>query len=161
MAGEMVTVCSFWEAGETVTVTCVLSSSESYRSHRLWADRVLDDGNVWGYCFLLPSESDVARSGMMEEFTFVGTKVGLWRSSIYRSNQRIQDFIHWYHLQSHMKSHENKSIHSCFVSQHFLTWGWDQKFIIFDMQLELEEESDFLHDVAIQAGQNLKKLISP
>ena len=29
------------------------------------------------------------------------------------------------------------------------------------MQLELEEESDFLHDVAIQAGQNLKKLISP
>ena len=34
---------------------CALS--ESYRAHRLLAVRVLGDGNVSRYCFLLPSES--------------------------------------------------------------------------------------------------------
>ena len=33
---------------------CALS--ESYRAHRLLADRVLDNGNVSGYCSLLPNE---------------------------------------------------------------------------------------------------------
>ena len=53
---------------------CVLS--ESYRAHRLSADRVLEDGNFSGYCFLLPRESYVAGSRMVKEFTF-----RLWRSS--------------------------------------------------------------------------------
>ena len=56
------------------------------------------------------------------------------------------------------KSHEKpwKSKHSsyCFVSQHFFTWGWDQKSIYFDLQWE--EESDFLHAVPIQAGQKFQ-----
>ena len=33
---------------------CALS--ETYRAHRLLADRVVNDGNVSGYRFLLPSE---------------------------------------------------------------------------------------------------------
>ena len=93
---------------------CVLS--ESYRAHRLLADRVLDDGNFSDYCLLLPSESYVAGSRVMKEFTFGGMKVRLWRSWILRSNQRIQDFIHWYHSQSHMKSHEKESIHPIALS---------------------------------------------
>ena len=46
---------------------CVLF--ESYRAHRLLADRVLDsdDGNFSGYCFLLPSESYVAGSCVMKK----------------------------------------------------------------------------------------------
>ena len=39
----------------------------------------------------------------------------------------------------------------CLFSQRFFTSGWDQQSINFDLQLE--EESDFLHAVAIQAGQ--------
>ena len=30
--------------------------------------------------------------------------------------KRIQDFIHWYHLQSHMNSHEKESIHPISLS---------------------------------------------
>ena len=43
------------------------------------ADRlgVLDDGNVSGYRFPLPSESFVAGSRLMEEFAFDGTKVSM------------------------------------------------------------------------------------
>ena len=43
------------------------------------ADRLggLDDGNVSGYRFPLPSESFVAGSHLMEEFAFDGTKVSM------------------------------------------------------------------------------------
>ena len=43
------------------------------------ADRlgVLDDGNVSGYRFPLPSESFVVGSRLMEEFAFDGTKVSM------------------------------------------------------------------------------------
>ena len=53
---------------------CVLS--ESYRAHRLSADRVLKDENFSRYCFLLPSESYVAGSRVVKEFTFSGIKPG-------------------------------------------------------------------------------------
>ena len=58
-----------------------------------------------------PANSYVAGSCLMKEFTFSGMKVRLWKSLIYRSNQRIQDFIYWYSLQSHMKGHKKESIH--------------------------------------------------
>ena len=53
--------------------------SESYRAHRLSADRVLEDhdGNFSRYCFLLPSESNVAGPRVVNEFTFSGMKVRL------------------------------------------------------------------------------------
>ena len=41
-----------------------------------------------------------------------------------------------------------------FISQHFFTWGCDQKSIYFDLQWE--KESNFLHVVAIQAGQKIQ-----
>ena len=45
---------------------------------RLLADGVLDDGDFSGYCFLLvPSESYVAGSYVVKEFTFDGMKVRL------------------------------------------------------------------------------------
>ena len=59
---------------------CVLS--ESYRAHRLSADIVLKNENFSRYCFLLPSESNVAGPRVVNEFTFSGMKVRLWRSSI-------------------------------------------------------------------------------
>ena len=70
-----------------------------------------------------------------------------WRSD-YIINLKKQPknsrFFHWYCLQRYMKSHEKESIHpislSCNVSQHFFNWELNQKFIIFDLQLE--EESD-------------------
>ena len=74
------------------------------------------------FIMLLPSESYVTGSRVVKEFTMSWWRNSPWRSvglrSDYeghwskRSNQRIQDLIHWYSLQSHMKSHEN-----CFVSQ--------------------------------------------
>ena len=72
-----------------------------------------------------------AGSQVMKEFTFSGMKVRLRRSLIYRSNQRIQDFIYWSRLQSHMKGHwkRERSFH-CFVSKHFFTCRWGQKSII-------------------------------
>ena len=50
------------------------------------------------------------------------------------------------------KAKEKKRSSHCSVSQHFFTWGWDQQFIVSDLQLD---EEDFLHAVAIlwQAGQ--------
>ena len=54
----------------------------------------------------------------------------------------------------HEKQWKRKHSSYCFVSQHFFTWGWDQKSINFDLQWE--EESDFLHAVAIQAGQKFQ-----
>ena len=45
------------------------------------------------------------------------------------------------------KAMRKKASSNCFVSQHFFTWGWDQKSIDFDLQWE--EESDFLNAVAI------------
>ena len=64
----------------------------------------------------------------------------------------------FYSLVSFTRPHEKpwKRKHSsdCFVSQHFFTWEWDQKSI--DFHLQWEEESDFLHAVAIQAGQKIR-----
>ena len=54
----------------------------------------------------------------------------------------------------HEKPWKRKHSSNCFVSQHFFTWGWDQKSIYFDLQWE--EESDFLYAVAIQAGQKFQ-----
>ena len=73
--------------------------------------------------------------------------VRLWRSQS-KVLKRIQDFIHCqgYCLQT-WKPQEKpwtwKRKHSshCFVPQHFFTWGWDKKFVVF--KLQLEEESDF------------------
>ena len=81
MAGE--TICSFWELQSTGFQLTDLKISY-----------------VTG-----------SRLRVVKEFTFCGIKVRLWRSSIWRSKQRIQDFIHWYRLQGHMKSHEKESIH--------------------------------------------------
>ena len=57
-----------------------------------------------------------------------------------------------------MKSHEKNALIQLLClpnwTQHFFTWGWDQKFIVFDLQLK--EESDFLHTAAIQAGQKIQ-----
>ena len=36
----------------------------------------------------------------------------------------------------HEKQWKRKHSSYCFVSQHFFTWGWDQKSINFDLQLE-------------------------
>ena len=65
--------------------------------------------------------------------------------------------MHWYCLQSHMKSHGEKkhSLH-WFVSQHFFSWQLGQKFWVVIFDLQLEEESDFLHAVVIQAGQKFQ-----
>ena len=52
------------------------------------------------------------------------------------------------------KPWKRKLSSNCFVSQHFFTWEWDQKSI--DFHLQWEEESDFLHAVAIQAGQKFQ-----
>ena len=94
--------------------------SESYRAHRLFANRVLDDGNVSGYCFLLPSESYVTGFGMIsrdEGIHVQWDKVRLWRSSTWQSKeQRIQKIYHWHCLQSHVKSHEKESIHPIALS---------------------------------------------
>ena len=68
--------------------------------------------------------------------------------------QRIQEA---YSLVLFIKPHEKpwKRKHSSnwFVSHHFFSWGWNQEFIDFDLQLD--EESDFLHDVALQENRAL------
>ena len=56
---------------------CVLS--ESYRAHRLLADRVLDDGNFSRYRFLPLSESYVAASRVVEDFMFSEIKVKIMK----------------------------------------------------------------------------------
>ena len=40
-----------------------------------------------------------------------------------------------------MKTHEKESIHPIAFSQHFFTWEWEQRFFVFNLQLE--QESDF------------------
>ena len=52
-----------------------------------------------------------------------------------------------------MEMSQDMASHS-FFSQHFFIWVWDQKLIVFDLQLD--EESDFLHVVAIQAWKKFK-----
>ena len=60
--------------------------SESNRAHRLLADRVLDDGNFSGYSFLLPSESYVAGSCVVKEFTLGGNwKFGMHTDVLYNT----------------------------------------------------------------------------
>ena len=98
MAGE--TVCSFWE----------LQSTQTFSRQSSWWWKLLK------ILFPATSESHVAGSRVVYEFTFCGIKVKLWRSSISRSKQRIQYFIHWYCLQGHMKSHEKESIHPIALS---------------------------------------------
>ena len=92
---------------------------------------------------------------VMKEFTFSGMKVRSWRSSILRSSQRIQNFIDWYHLQSHIKAMKKKEFIPLLCLPTFLHMMMRLKVHCF--YLQLEEESDFLHAVAIQAGQNFNQ----
>ena len=138
------------------------SFSESYIAHRLWAKRVLaygnisggniSGGNISGYRF--PVNSYVA--GLCDEGIHVLWDEGQIMKVIYLKKQPKNSGI--YSLVSFTKPHEMpwKRKHSshCFFSQHFFTWGWDQQFMVFD--LKLEEESDFLYVVAIQAGQKFQ-----
>ena len=64
-------------------------------------------------------------------------------------NSRFYSLV--FFTKPHEKPWKRKHLSNCFVSQHFFTWGWDQKSIYFDLQSE--EESYVLHAVAIQAGQ--------
>ena len=64
--------------------------------------------------------SSVSGFHVMKEFTFSGMKVRSWRSSILRSSQRIQNFIDWYHLQSHIKAMKKKAFISLLCLPIFL-----------------------------------------
>ena len=57
----------------------------------------------------------------------------------------------------HEKSWKRKHSSNGFVSQHFFTWGWDQKSLGFCLQSE--EESEFLHAVVKQAGQTFQSYL--
>ena len=67
-------------------------------------------------------------------------------------NSRFYSLVSF--TRPHEKPWKRKHSSNCFVSQHFFTWEWDQKSI--DFHLQWEEESDFLHAVAIQAGQKIR-----
>ena len=67
-------------------------------------------------------------------------------------NSRFYSLVSF--TRPHEKPWKRKHSSNCFVSQHFFTWEWDQKSI--DFHLQWEEESDFLHAVAIQAGQKFR-----
>ena len=78
-----------------------------------------------------PVNPYVAGSHVMKEFTFSEMKVRVWRSFIYRSNPKIQDFIHWYRLQSHMKGHEKDSIHHISLSPNISSFEGKTKVHLF------------------------------
>ena len=63
-----------------------------------------------------------------------------------KNNTRLYSLLnHWYCLQSHMKSHEKESIHHIALSPNISSL--EDEIIIFDLQLE--EESDFVHAVTL------------
>ena len=114
---KICTMSSFWER----------ATHSTHKAHRLLADRNLDDGICSQYCFLLPSESYVAGSRVVNKFTLDGMKVRLWKSLIWSSKQRMQDFIHWYSLQGHMKSHEKERIHPIALSPNISSLDYENK----------------------------------
>ena len=113
---------------------CSLSETltESYRAHRLLADRVLHDGNFSGYSSLLPS-AFTCRCLLLDEGIHVWWDEGQIMKVIYLMKQPKKS--RFYSLVSFTKPQEKpwkrKYSSHCFVSQHFLTWGWDQNFVIF------------------------------
>ena len=100
--------------------------SESYTAHMRLADRVLDDGNVSGYCFLpvLPSEFKFICSSC-----WISRDEGIhfqpwWDEGqimkvIDLKKQPKNSRFHWHHLQIHMKAMQKKHSSHCFVSHHF------------------------------------------
>ena len=90
----------------------------------------------------------------------LSTMAGQWIYELFL--RATLPFFHWYQCIIYNATviatcKVMKKTHSFryFVSQHIFAWGWDQKFIIFDLQW-LEEGSDFLHTVAIQARQKFQ-----
>ena len=129
------------------------------RATQLLADRIFADRNFSGYCFLLPSKSNVAGSRMVKEFTFGGRGTrpdyGGWRSK--EASKEIKILFIGIVCKATWKAMRKKHSSNCSVSQHFFSdrWvTWVQKPIDFDLQWE--EESDFLHAVAIQDGKKIQ-----
>ena len=98
---------------------------ESYRTHRLLADRVLDDGNISGYCFLLPSELICCSWILCDEWIHILWEEGQIMKVIDLNKQ--PKISRLYLLVLFTKPHEmpwtRKHSSHCFVSQHFFTWG--------------------------------------
>ena len=132
---------------------CALS--ESYRAHRLLAVRVLGDGNVSRYCFLLPSESARPWVSRDEEIHVLWDEGQILKVI---DQQKQPQNSRFYSLVLFTKPYEKRWKRSshCFVSQHFFTWGLDQKIMVFDLHWFCNEKENQIFFMLLRYKLNKK-----
>ena len=140
-----------------------MTLSQSYRAHRLLADRVPDDGNVSGYCFLLPSEFIcrwISRDETIHVWWDEGQIMKVINQKKQPNNSRFCSLVSF----TKLKSHEKENIHPTALSPNissledetkissFLTCNQKKNQIFYML---LQYKSDKIFDLAFEENRSL------